>query len=62
METLALHQMEKVHGGGCVNCGGAIAMGVMMGSWAGGGIGATVGATLVALGPNCLDIGGTNKC
>jgi hypothetical protein len=62
MKTLELKQMEIVSAGSdCAPCGQAVIMGGMLGGMF-GGVGALVGIALVALGPNCLDLQGTNKC
>ncbi len=61
MKTLELNQMEIINAGDCASCGQAVIMGGMLGGMF-GGVGALVGMALVALGPNCLDLQGTNNC
>ncbi|QTD38007.1 hypothetical protein JL193_01495 [Polaribacter batillariae] len=61
MNTLELNQMELVNAGECASCGQAVVLGMMGGSIF-GGIGSLVVGALIALGPNCLDLQGTNAC
>ena len=63
MKALTLNQIETIEAGqaGCVPCGAAVILGAQIGGIF-GGWGALIGAGLVALGPNCLDLGNTGNC